>query len=165
MSAVARLHIWIMYFQQFVIRCNIIGFRLDGAPSSVTPNVKCLLTHCTDVYTRYRLAYQQKLYDVTKTLLEDPKTASYLNDRLSVWVTDWAATCWWCNLWERFRSTFENFFVRILKLKTIFWGKIARTPVTFSYFHTDPNIFPQQILNLLPLYIHITNLKRKRFLF
>lgn len=45
--------------------------------------MKRLLTHCEDVYTRYRLAYQQKLYDVTKTLLEDAGTSSYLNDRLS----------------------------------------------------------------------------------
>lgn len=58
-------------------------FRLDGAPSSATANVKRLLTHCDDVYSRYRLAYQQNLYDVTKTLLQDAKTASYLNDRLA----------------------------------------------------------------------------------
>uniref|UniRef100_A0A3Q3XKL6 Spatacsin C-terminal domain-containing protein n=1 Tax=Mola mola TaxID=94237 RepID=A0A3Q3XKL6_MOLML len=57
--------------------------KLQGAPSSATANVKRLLTHCDDVYTRYRLAYQQRLYDVTKTLLEDAKTASYLNDRLT----------------------------------------------------------------------------------
>ncbi|XP_038561946.1 spatacsin-like [Micropterus salmoides] len=57
--------------------------KLDGAPSNVTPNVKRLLTHCDDVYSRYRLAYQQNLYDVTKTLLQDAKTASYLNDRLA----------------------------------------------------------------------------------
>ncbi|XP_074533842.1 spatacsin [Halichoeres trimaculatus] len=57
--------------------------KLDGAPSNVTPNVKRLLTHCDDVYSRYRLAYQQKLFDVTKTLLQDAKTSSYLNDRLA----------------------------------------------------------------------------------
>lgn len=45
--------------------------------------MKRLLSHCEDVYTRYLLAYQQKLYDVTKTLLEDARTASYLNDRLT----------------------------------------------------------------------------------
>lgn len=60
-----------------------LGSRLDGAPSSAAPNVKRLLTHCDDVYTRYRLAYQQKLYDVTKSLLEDDRTCSYLNDRLT----------------------------------------------------------------------------------
>ena len=60
-----------------------VCFRLDGAPSSVTPNVKRLLTYCDDVYSRYRLAYQQNLYDVTKTLLQDTKTSSYLNDRLA----------------------------------------------------------------------------------
>lgn len=57
--------------------------KLGGAPSGVTSNVKRLLTHCDDVHTRYRLAYQQNLYDVTKTLLQDAKTASYLNDRLA----------------------------------------------------------------------------------
>uniref|UniRef100_A0A3Q2FDS2 Spatacsin C-terminal domain-containing protein n=1 Tax=Cyprinodon variegatus TaxID=28743 RepID=A0A3Q2FDS2_CYPVA len=51
--------------------------------AGVSSNVKRLLTHCDDVYTRYRLAYQQNLYDVTKTLLQDNKTASYMNDRLS----------------------------------------------------------------------------------
>ncbi|XP_062245612.1 spatacsin-like [Platichthys flesus] len=45
--------------------------KLDGAPSSVTVHVKRLLTHCEDVYSRYRLAYQQKLDHVTKTMLQD----------------------------------------------------------------------------------------------
>ncbi|KAM7003157.1 spatacsin isoform 2-T2 [Tautogolabrus adspersus] len=57
--------------------------KLDGAPSNSTANVKRLLTHCDDVYSRYRLAYQQNLFDVTKTLLQDAKTSSYLNDRLA----------------------------------------------------------------------------------
>ncbi|KAM3870218.1 spatacsin [Diretmus argenteus] len=53
------------------------------APSSVIQNLKRLLSHCEDVYSRYRLAYQQQLYDVTNTLLQDAKTSSYLNDRLA----------------------------------------------------------------------------------
>uniref|UniRef100_A0A3B4T348 SPG11 vesicle trafficking associated, spatacsin n=1 Tax=Seriola dumerili TaxID=41447 RepID=A0A3B4T348_SERDU len=53
------------------------------SPSSATPNVKRLLTHCDDVYSRYRLAYQQNLYDVTKTMLQDATTSNYLNDRLA----------------------------------------------------------------------------------
>uniref|UniRef100_A0A3B3V4R7 Spatacsin C-terminal domain-containing protein n=1 Tax=Poecilia latipinna TaxID=48699 RepID=A0A3B3V4R7_9TELE len=57
--------------------------KLDSIPSSVCSNVKRLLNHCDDVYTRYRLAYQQNLYDVTKTLLQDNKTSSYMNDRLA----------------------------------------------------------------------------------
>ncbi|KAM8860537.1 spatacsin [Synchiropus picturatus] len=57
--------------------------KLEGAPSAVTPNVKRLLTHCDDVYCRYRLAYQQNLYDVTKSLLQDAKTSAYLSDRLA----------------------------------------------------------------------------------
>lgn len=57
--------------------------KLDSAPSSVTVNVRRLLTHCEDVYSRYRLAYQQNLHDVTKMMLQDAKTSSYLNDRLT----------------------------------------------------------------------------------
>ncbi|XP_076588606.1 spatacsin isoform X2 [Chaetodon auriga] len=57
--------------------------KLDGTSAAVAPNVKRLLTYCDDVYSRYRLAYQQNLYDVTKSLLQDAKTSSYLNDRLS----------------------------------------------------------------------------------
>ncbi|XP_028287766.1 spatacsin isoform X2 [Parambassis ranga] len=57
--------------------------KLAGAPSSIAANMKRLLTHCDDVYSRYRLAYQQNLYDVTKTMLQDTKTSNYLNDRLA----------------------------------------------------------------------------------
>ncbi|KAM4733870.1 spatacsin [Anableps anableps] len=57
--------------------------KLDSVPGSVCSNVKRLLSHCDDVYTRYRLAYQQNLYDVTKILLQDNKTSSYMNDRLT----------------------------------------------------------------------------------
>lgn len=46
-------------------------------------NMKRLLSHCDDVYCRYRLAYQHKLYDVTKMMLEDANTSSYLKDRLT----------------------------------------------------------------------------------
>uniref|UniRef100_A0A3P9AU02 SPG11 vesicle trafficking associated, spatacsin n=1 Tax=Maylandia zebra TaxID=106582 RepID=A0A3P9AU02_9CICH len=49
---------------------------------NVTSNVKRLLTYCDDVYSRYRLAYQQNLHDITKMLLQDAKTSSYLSDRL-----------------------------------------------------------------------------------
>lgn len=61
---------------------HCVCFRLDGAPGSVTSNVKRLLTYCDDVYSRYRLAYQQNLHDITKMLLQDAKTSSYLSDRL-----------------------------------------------------------------------------------
>lgn len=44
--------------------------------------MKRLLSHCEDVLTRHRLASQQNLDELTKTLLEDPWTSSYLNDRL-----------------------------------------------------------------------------------
>ncbi|XP_054633322.1 spatacsin [Dunckerocampus dactyliophorus] len=57
--------------------------KLDGAPSGVTANARRLLAYCDDVYMRYRLAYQRNLHDVTKTLLQDAMTSSYLNDKIS----------------------------------------------------------------------------------
>nr|XP_061780996.1 spatacsin [Nerophis lumbriciformis] len=57
--------------------------KLDCAPSGATANVRRLLTYCDDVYVRYRLAYQHNLHDVTKTLLQDATTSSYLNDKIS----------------------------------------------------------------------------------
>nr|XP_057931633.1 spatacsin isoform X2 [Doryrhamphus excisus] len=57
--------------------------KLEGAPSGVTVNVRRLLAYCDDVYVRYRLAYQRNLHDVTKTLLQDAMTSSYLNDKIS----------------------------------------------------------------------------------
>lgn len=57
--------------------------KLDDAPGNLTANVKKLLSHCEDIYTRYKLAYEQKLFDVTQALLQDKNTASYLHDRLA----------------------------------------------------------------------------------
>lgn len=57
--------------------------KLPVAPGNVTANVKKLLSHCEDVYSRYRLAYEQNLFDVTQALLQDKSTASYLHDRLA----------------------------------------------------------------------------------
>uniref|UniRef100_A0A8C5HR99 Spatacsin-like n=1 Tax=Gouania willdenowi TaxID=441366 RepID=A0A8C5HR99_GOUWI len=57
--------------------------KINGGSSTITPNVKRLLTHCEDVYSRYRLAYQHNFYDVTKMLLQDSKTCNYLNDKLA----------------------------------------------------------------------------------
>ncbi|XP_055078482.1 spatacsin [Periophthalmus magnuspinnatus] len=57
--------------------------KLDGAPSSSSANVKKLLSHCEDVYSRYKLAYEQKLFDITQALLQDKSTAGYLHDRMA----------------------------------------------------------------------------------
>uniref|UniRef100_A0A8C9UFC4 SPG11 vesicle trafficking associated, spatacsin n=1 Tax=Serinus canaria TaxID=9135 RepID=A0A8C9UFC4_SERCA len=46
-------------------------------------NLKRFLTHCEDIYTYYRLAYDHKFYDVVNSLLKDPQTACCLNDLLS----------------------------------------------------------------------------------
>lgn len=57
--------------------------RLGAAPGNVTSNVKKLLSHCEDVYSRYKLAYEQNLFDITQALLQDKSTAGYLHDRLA----------------------------------------------------------------------------------
>ncbi|XP_061138808.1 spatacsin [Syngnathus typhle] len=56
--------------------------KLDGAPSGAMANIRRLLTYCDDIYLRYRLAYQRQLDDVTKMLLQDAATSSYLNDAI-----------------------------------------------------------------------------------
>uniref|UniRef100_A0AAQ5Z462 Spatacsin C-terminal domain-containing protein n=1 Tax=Amphiprion ocellaris TaxID=80972 RepID=A0AAQ5Z462_AMPOC len=76
-----------LYLEEFKrhrsLTSNLFEDIFKSMPSSIIPNVKRLLTHCDDVYSRYRLAYQQNLYDITKTLLQDTKTSNYLNDRLA----------------------------------------------------------------------------------
>lgn len=52
------------------------------APASSSQNLKKLLSHCEDVYTHYKLAYEHKFLDVANMLLQDSKTNSFLNDRL-----------------------------------------------------------------------------------
>ncbi|NXP17064.1 SPTCS protein, partial [Scytalopus superciliaris] len=46
-------------------------------------NLKRFLTHCEDIYTYYRLAYDHKFYDVVNSLLKDPQTSCCLNDLLA----------------------------------------------------------------------------------
>uniref|UniRef100_A0A8C6J0G2 Uncharacterized protein n=1 Tax=Melopsittacus undulatus TaxID=13146 RepID=A0A8C6J0G2_MELUD len=46
-------------------------------------NLKKLLTYCEDIYTYYRLAYDNKFYDVVNSLLKDAQTGCCLNDMLS----------------------------------------------------------------------------------
>ncbi|XP_068882194.1 spatacsin [Aphelocoma coerulescens] len=46
-------------------------------------NLKRFLTHCEDIYTHYKLAYDHKFYDVVNSLLKDPQTGCCLNDLLS----------------------------------------------------------------------------------
>uniref|UniRef100_A0A8C1YXX3 SPG11 vesicle trafficking associated, spatacsin n=1 Tax=Cyprinus carpio TaxID=7962 RepID=A0A8C1YXX3_CYPCA len=52
------------------------------APASSSQNLKKLLSHCEDVYTHYKLAYEHKFLDVANMLLQDSKTNSFLKDRL-----------------------------------------------------------------------------------
>uniref|UniRef100_A0A673HQF0 Spatacsin C-terminal domain-containing protein n=1 Tax=Sinocyclocheilus rhinocerous TaxID=307959 RepID=A0A673HQF0_9TELE len=51
-------------------------------PASCSQNLKKLLSHCEDVYTHYKLAYEHKFLDVANMLLQDSKTNSFLKDRL-----------------------------------------------------------------------------------
>uniref|UniRef100_A0A8C9EUA4 SPG11 vesicle trafficking associated, spatacsin n=1 Tax=Pavo cristatus TaxID=9049 RepID=A0A8C9EUA4_PAVCR len=46
-------------------------------------NLKKLLAHCEDISTYYRLAYENKFYDVVNMLLKDAQTGCCLNDMLS----------------------------------------------------------------------------------
>ncbi|XP_053933216.1 spatacsin [Cuculus canorus] len=46
-------------------------------------NLKKLLAYCEDIYTYYRLAYDNKFYDVVNALLKDVQTGCCLNDLLS----------------------------------------------------------------------------------
>ncbi|MCI4381975.1 hypothetical protein PGIGA_G00258170 [Pangasianodon gigas] len=56
---------------------------VNKPPNTVSQNLKKLLQCCENVYTHYKLAYEHKFIDVANTLLQDSKTSSYLNDRLS----------------------------------------------------------------------------------
>ncbi|XP_035191411.1 spatacsin isoform X1 [Oxyura jamaicensis] len=46
-------------------------------------NLKKLLAYCEDIYMHYRLAYDNKFYDVVNMLLKDAQTGCCLNDMLS----------------------------------------------------------------------------------
>ncbi|XP_074011775.1 spatacsin [Numenius arquata] len=46
-------------------------------------NLRKLLTHCDDIYTSYRLAYDHKFYDVVNALLKDAQSGCCLSDMLS----------------------------------------------------------------------------------
>ncbi|KAK2834753.1 hypothetical protein Q7C36_015454 [Tachysurus vachellii] len=56
---------------------------VNKPPNAVSQNLKKLLQSCENVYTHYKLAYDHNFRDVANTLLQDSKTSSYLNDRLS----------------------------------------------------------------------------------
>ncbi|NXD38008.1 SPTCS protein, partial [Copsychus sechellarum] len=53
------------------------------AADAALRNLKRFLSHCEDIYTYYRLAYEHKFYDVVNSLLKDPQTGCCLNDLLS----------------------------------------------------------------------------------
>lgn len=64
--------------------CNCCRVKQQHAPADAAlRNLKRFLTHCEDIYTYYRLAYDHKFYDVVNSLLKDPQTGCCLNDLLS----------------------------------------------------------------------------------
>ncbi|TSK13422.1 Spatacsin [Bagarius yarrelli] len=56
---------------------------INKPPNTASQNLKKLLQYCENVYIHYKLAYEHNFHDVANTLLQDSKTSSYLNDRLS----------------------------------------------------------------------------------
>lgn len=58
---------------------------VNKLPSTVSQNLnlKKLLQCCENIHTHYKLAFDHNFVDVANTLLQDSKTSSYLNDRLS----------------------------------------------------------------------------------
>ncbi|CAM4733726.1 unnamed protein product [Leuciscus chuanchicus] len=51
-------------------------------PASSSQNLKKLLSHCEDVYTHYKVAYEHQFLDVANMLLQDSRSSSFLSDRL-----------------------------------------------------------------------------------
>uniref|UniRef100_A0A3B3HPT9 Spatacsin C-terminal domain-containing protein n=1 Tax=Oryzias latipes TaxID=8090 RepID=A0A3B3HPT9_ORYLA len=70
-------------FQKVVLRGDFVYLEELKQHCHLSAHHCRLLTYCDDVYSRYKLAYQHSFYDVTKMLLQDAKTSSYLNDRLA----------------------------------------------------------------------------------
>ncbi|XP_074863263.1 spatacsin [Carettochelys insculpta] len=58
-------------------------FKQHQPSESALRNLKTLLTYCEDIYTYYKLAYDNKLYDVVNMLLKDAQTSCCLNDMLA----------------------------------------------------------------------------------
>lgn len=63
----------------------LIIFRVKQHPptDAALKNLKKLLAYCEDIYMHYRLAYDNKFYDVVNMLLKDAQTGCCLNDMLS----------------------------------------------------------------------------------
>lgn len=82
--AFIKLYAYIKFKFKLIDLFNVFFVRMSHhkAPASSSQNLKKLLSHCEDVYTHYKLAYEHKFLDVANMLLQDSKTNSYLNDRL-----------------------------------------------------------------------------------
>lgn len=83
-----------VYLEQLKTFCPLSGSLLEEVSNkmcvkeplggSSSQNLKRLLAQSDDVVTCYRLAYKHQLHDLAQSLLQDPRTSSYLSDRLSV---------------------------------------------------------------------------------
>uniref|UniRef100_A0A8D0G645 SPG11 vesicle trafficking associated, spatacsin n=1 Tax=Sphenodon punctatus TaxID=8508 RepID=A0A8D0G645_SPHPU len=58
-------------------------FKQHPATETALKNLKQLLTYCEDIYLYYRLAYDNKFYDVVNMLLKETQTGCCLNDMLA----------------------------------------------------------------------------------
>ncbi|NXA55832.1 SPTCS protein, partial [Nothocercus julius] len=57
--------------------------KQHSPPEAALKNLKKLLTYCEDIATSYRLAYENRFYDVVNALLRDAQTGCCLSDLLS----------------------------------------------------------------------------------
>uniref|UniRef100_A0A8C8R5G6 SPG11 vesicle trafficking associated, spatacsin n=1 Tax=Pelusios castaneus TaxID=367368 RepID=A0A8C8R5G6_9SAUR len=58
-------------------------FKQHQPAETALKNLKKLLTYCEDIYMYYKLAYDNKFYDVVNMLLKDAQTGCCLNDMLA----------------------------------------------------------------------------------
>ncbi|CAM5087629.1 unnamed protein product [Natator depressus] len=74
--------------QQRLLKSNVfeeIAKKVKQHPPTETAqkNLKTLLTYCEDIYLYYKLAYDNKFYDVVNMLLKDAQTGCCLKDMLA----------------------------------------------------------------------------------
>ncbi|XP_019352478.2 spatacsin isoform X2 [Alligator mississippiensis] len=74
--------------QQRLLKANVFEeiakkLKQHQPTEAALKNLKKLLTYCEDIYLYYRLAYDNKFYDVVNMLLKDAQTGCCLNDMLA----------------------------------------------------------------------------------
>ncbi|XP_019388741.1 PREDICTED: spatacsin, partial [Crocodylus porosus] len=74
--------------QQRLLKANVFEeiakkLKQHQPTEAALKNLKKLLTYCEDIYLYYKLAYDNKFYDVVNMLLKDAQTGCCLNDMLA----------------------------------------------------------------------------------